>query len=67
MSEAISRHLPEPGTEMGGLSGGPVLLAGDSSRPLVGIVAHCWEMSSAEAEIIKFATLEHVIVEKQGR
>jgi hypothetical protein len=58
--------LPEPGTEMGGLSGGPVLLAGDSSYPLVGIITHRWEMSSAEAEIIKFATLEHVIVENQG-
>jgi hypothetical protein len=59
--------LPEPGTEMGGLSGGPVLLLlGTLSYPLVGIVTDRCEMSFAELEILTFATLESVIIDENA-
>jgi Trypsin-like peptidase domain len=58
--------LPEPGTEMGGLSGGPVLLLGALSYPLVGIVTDRCEMSFAELEILTFATLESVIMDENA-
>jgi hypothetical protein len=49
---------------MGGLSGGPVLLLGTLSYPLVGIVTDRCEMSFAELEILTFATLESVIIDE---
>lgn len=52
--------LPPPGTDMGGLSGGPVLLVDALSCPLVGVVTDRCEMSFAELEILKFATLAEV-------
>lgn len=58
--------LPQPGTEMGGLSGGPVLLLGNLSYPLVGIVTDRCEMSFAELEILTFATLESVIIDENA-
>jgi len=52
--------LPPPGTDMGGLSGGPVLLVDALNCPLVGVVTDRCEMSFAELEILKFATLAEV-------
>ena len=52
--------LPDPGTEMGGISGGPVLLVDTLSYPLVGVVTDRCEMTLAEFEIIQFATLDGV-------
>jgi hypothetical protein len=54
------KPLPEPGTDMGGLSGGPVLLVDTINYPLVGVVTDRCEMTFAEFEIIQFATLEGV-------
>ena len=58
--------LPEPGTNMGGLSGGPVLLVDTLSYPLVGVVTDRCQMSFAELEIIQFATLENVMIEENA-
>jgi Trypsin-like peptidase domain len=55
--------LPPPGTDMGGLSGGPVLLVDALSYPLVGVVTDRCEMSFAEFEILKFATLADVQID----
>jgi hypothetical protein len=52
--------LPDAGTEMGGISGGPVLLVDTLSYPLVGVVTDRCEMTLAEIEIIQFATLDVV-------
>jgi hypothetical protein len=57
--------LPEPGTEMGGLSGGPVLLVGNLSYPLVGVITDRCEMNFAELDILKVATFESVKPEEQ--
>jgi hypothetical protein len=54
------KPLPKPGTDMGGISGGPVLLADTLSYPLVGVVTDRCEMTFAEFEIIQFATLQGV-------
>jgi len=54
--------LPEPGTEMGGLSGGPVLLVGTVSYPLVGVITDRCQMTIAELEILKFATFDSVMI-----
>lgn len=56
------KPLPEPGTDMGGISGGPVLLVDTLSYPLVGVVTDRCEMTFAEFEIIQFATLGGVNV-----
>ncbi len=56
--------LPEPGTDMGGLSGGPVLLVGTLSYPLVGVITDRCQMSPADLEILQFATLENVRIEQ---
>lgn len=53
--------LPEPDADMGGLSGGPVLLVGALSYPLVGIITDRCQMSFAELEILRFATLDSVM------
>jgi hypothetical protein len=55
-------RLPEPGADLGGLSGGPVLLVDTLDFPLVGVVTDRCEMSLAELEILQFATLENVMV-----
>jgi hypothetical protein len=55
--------LPPPGTDMGGLSGGPVLLVDAINYPLVGVVTDRCEMSFAEFEILKFATLADVLID----
>jgi hypothetical protein len=55
-------RLPEPGSDMGGLSGGPVLLVDNLDFPLIGIVTDRCEMSLAELEIVQFATLENVTI-----
>ena len=55
-------RLPEPGADIGGLSGGPVLLVDTLDFPLVGIVTDRCEMSLAELEILQFATLESVMI-----
>ena len=54
--------MPEPGADMGGLSGGPVLLVDTFDFPLIGIVTDRCEMSLAELEILQFATLENVMI-----
>jgi len=54
------KPLPEPGTDMGGISGGPVLLVDTLSYRVVGVVTDRCEMTFAEFEIIQFATLESV-------
>ena len=58
--------LPEPGTQTGGLSGGPVLLVGNLSYPLVGVITDRCEMTLAELEIIKVATLESVMIDENA-
>lgn len=58
--------LPPPGTDMGGLSGGPVLLVGALSYPLVGVVTDRCEMSFAEFEILKFAALADVQIDSNA-
>jgi hypothetical protein len=55
--------LPPPGTDMGGLSGGPVLLVDKMGYPLVGVVTDRCEMSFAEFEILKFANLAGVRID----
>jgi hypothetical protein len=55
-------RLPEPGADMGGLSGGPVLLVDTLDFPLIGVVTDRCEMSLAELEILQFATLENVMI-----
>jgi len=55
-------HLPESGADMGGLSGGPVLLVGTFDFPIIGVVTDRCEMSLAEMEILQFATLERVMI-----
>lgn len=50
------------GADMGGLSGGPVLLVDTFDFPLIGIVTDRCEMSLAELEILQFATLENVMI-----
>jgi hypothetical protein len=55
-------RLPESGADMGGLSGGPVLLVDTLDFPLVGVVTDRCEMSLAELEILQFATLENVMI-----
>jgi hypothetical protein len=55
-------RLPEAGADMGGLSGGPVLLVDTFDFPFVGIVTDRCEMSLAELEILQFATLENVMI-----
>lgn len=56
------KPLPDPGTDMGGISGAPVLLVDTLSYPLVGVVTDRCEMTLAEFEIIQFAILEGVNV-----
>jgi hypothetical protein len=58
--------LPEPGMQMGGLSGGPVLLVGNLSYPLVGVITDLCAMTHAELEILKVATLESVMIDENG-
>jgi hypothetical protein len=55
-------RLPEPGADMGGLSGGPVLLVDTHDFPVIGVVTDRCEMSLAELEILQFATLESVMI-----
>ncbi len=54
--------LPESGADMGGLSGGPVLLVDTLDFPLIGVVTDRCEMSLAELEILQFATLENAMI-----
>jgi hypothetical protein len=54
------RPLPEPETELGGLSGGPVLLVGTLSYPLVGLITQRLPMGSTE--FLKFTTLDTVTI-----
>lgn len=51
---------PVPGTDMGGISGGPVLLIGELSYPLVGIITDLGYMDFADLELLRIATLENV-------
>lgn len=55
------RPLPETGMHMGGLSGGPVLLVGNSGYPLVGVITEICQLTVGEVEIFIVATLESVI------
>jgi hypothetical protein len=54
--------LPEPGTNMGGISGGPVFLMGPD-YPLVGIVAQQVHLEGGACEFLRIATLEGVCLE----
>jgi Trypsin-like peptidase domain len=54
--------VPPPGTKIGGVSGGPVLLVGED-YPIVGVVREHWYMDSAGLELLEFATLEDVQIE----
>jgi hypothetical protein len=55
--------LPEPGMDMGGLSGGPVLLVGNPSYPLVGVITEICQLTVGELEIFTVATLESVMMD----
>jgi hypothetical protein len=54
--------VPPPGTEIGGVSGGPVLLVG-AEFPIVGVVTEHWYIDEAEMELLEFATLGDVDVQ----
>jgi hypothetical protein len=56
--------LPEPDTDMGGLSGGPVLLVSTLSYPVVGIITQRWQMGLTE--LVRFATLDNVMIDEVG-
>jgi hypothetical protein len=58
--------LPPPGTDMAGLSGGPVLLVDAINYPLVSVVTDRCEMSFVEFEILKFATLADVQIDSNA-
>jgi hypothetical protein len=51
---------PPPGTDMGGISGGPVFLMGDVSYPLVGIITDLGYMEFADLELLRIATFESI-------
>jgi hypothetical protein len=53
--------LPELGTEIGGMSGAPVLRVGMLSYPLVGVVSGSFKMDD-ELEILRFANLKSVAI-----
>jgi len=53
--------LPEPGTEIGGMSGAPVLRVGMLNYPLVGVVSGSFKMSD-ELEIVRFANLKSLAI-----
>jgi hypothetical protein len=53
--------LPATDTDFGGLSGGPALLDGRLSYPLVGVIAEVCPMTIADLVILRVATLESVI------
>jgi hypothetical protein len=55
--------LPEPGMHVGGLSGGPVLLVGNPSPPLVGVITDVCQLTDGEVEIFVVATLESVMID----
>lgn len=55
--------MPAPGTDIGGVSGGPVLLV-DSGYPLGGVVTEHYNMESADLEILQFATLADVKIRR---
>jgi Trypsin-like peptidase domain len=55
--------LPEPGTDMGGLSGGPVLFLGAIDYPVVGVVTDHCHIDLAHFEILRIATLQNVTIQ----
>ena len=56
------RPVPPPGTDIGGVSGGPVFLVGPG-YPLVGVITeHCY-MESTGLELLEFATFDSVHIE----
>jgi hypothetical protein len=48
------------GTEIGGVSGGPVFLVG-RDFPVFGVVTESWYMESAGAQLLEFATVQDVL------
>lgn len=56
--------LPDPGTNMGGVSGGPVLLMAPN-YPLVGIVTAQVYLEGAACEFLRIATFEGVCLEDE--
>lgn len=54
--------MPAPGTDIGGVSGGPVLLV-EPGYPLVGVITQHYYMESADLEILQFATLADVKIQ----
>jgi hypothetical protein len=54
---------PPPGTDMGGISGGPVLLMGELNYPLVGIITDLGYMEFADLELLRIATFENAGVD----
>ena len=53
---------PPAGTNMGGISGGPVFLMGQVSYPLVGIITDLGYMEFANLELLRIATLAGVSI-----
>jgi hypothetical protein len=53
---------PPPGTDLGGISGGPVFLVRDMNYPLVGVIVEHGYMDFASLDLIRIATLASVIV-----
>jgi len=58
--------LPQPGMHVGGLSGGPVLLVGNPSPPLVGVITDVCQLTAGGVEIFVVATLESVMIDENG-
>jgi hypothetical protein len=55
------KALPELDVKIGGLSGGPALLLQKGDYPvLAGIITNRCPMSSADLEMIQFATLDRI-------
>lgn len=53
--------LPEPGTEIGGMSGAPVLHVGMLNYPIIGVVTGSFKMND-ELEIVRFANLNNITI-----
>jgi hypothetical protein len=57
-----SERIPLPGTDMGGISGGPVFLLGPVPQ-LIGVITDHGYMKFADLELLRIATLESVNVQ----
>src|SRR5258708_28553924 len=55
-------QVPEAGTDMGGLSGGPVFLVRQLDYPLIGVITDQCYMGFVNLEVLQIATLAYVVI-----